>query len=605
MFIELIKSYALTIVFLIQSAIIGFAFLQLLLPVDAQKKQIPNYYLKWFFAISLGIFFNIVILFMLGIAGLLNQTVVVGAGMSLCAISLVTLWRLQKNSFQLPFNWYFLDTIVLFLLFTITITCAMHPPGSWDDTMYQLPVSRSYLEHQAIFVNEWVRFPLFPQNINLLITLGLMLGGDLVAQVFATLPLFITALGLLGASLWITGSIIPGVIGSATLFSLGTVTITLGYAYIDNGLALFCWGAILSIALWLESGDKRSSKSWLIIAGILAGAAAGSKYFGLVLAGFIGIYLLVLRKDFKASLIFGITLILAGSWWYIRSFILSGDPIHPAGGNIFGYYLWDAQDLINQKSEQSSHGVAPGSLNIIGALKAAGVILPMGLAIGSLLLRNLSRPLGFFQFIFISYLLFWFFVTQVDRYLAPIYGVAILLASYVLYAIYPLTWIKPFLDTKPVKIQSATAFTIILLCLFPLAGKKYYKANEAMNHWQYILEHYPGYRTFSEANSLIPTFGNKLVHVGFENAIYFFDGIAIGDWFGPGRYRDMMNCNNPDKPCEMVEPEKMKALMNKFGAKILAIPKERLPTFDKNIYLGYFDLVSENDEGVLMTLKPD
>ena len=67
----------------------------------------------------------------------------------------------------------------------------------------------------------------------------------------------------------------------------------------------------------------------------MAGTAIGTKYFGLPLVGILGLWLLIIRRDWKASLAFGLTALAVGGAWYLRSFVISGDPIHPVGGHIF------------------------------------------------------------------------------------------------------------------------------------------------------------------------------------------------------------------------------------------------------------------------------
>src|SRR5690606_36499268 len=159
------------------------------------------------------------------------------------------------------------------------------PPGHFDDTMYQLPLARHYLEHQRIALHEYLRFPLFPQNINLLFVLGLMLDGVLLAQGFASLPLFIIAVGLVGASIWMLGTSTVGIFAGALLFIIGPIKRTLGFAYVDNGLAMFCWAATLAFLLFdNERQQRKTALCWAALAGLMAGAAAGSKYFGVVLA---------------------------------------------------------------------------------------------------------------------------------------------------------------------------------------------------------------------------------------------------------------------------------------------------------------------------------
>src|SRR5690606_37930611 len=97
----------------------------------------------------------------------------------------------------------------------------------------------------------------------------------------------------------------------------GPVKSTLGFAYIDNGLAMFCWAAALmaasaagtqgptSRAAATDARDParsatvehpgdlsdRSLAAALFAAGLLAGAACGTKYFGVVFAFLLGLIL--------------------------------------------------------------------------------------------------------------------------------------------------------------------------------------------------------------------------------------------------------------------------------------------------------------------------
>ncbi len=602
---ELTKLSLISALLLLHSAASGFAILSVIRPEWNVIDSDGNYYLRWFFAISLGLMVNILFLFILGLTGYFNLRSVSSLG---CLIFAIAVWRLfQRHQFwrEIPVCWKYEDAVTLAVILTITVMAAMHAPGIWDDTMYHLPLARSYLQNEAFTLNEFLRFPLFPQNMNLFVALGLMFGGDLTAQVFATLPLFVIAIGLLGVSRWITGSMLIGILSVATLFLLKPLSDTLGYAYIDNGLALFCWGATLATALWTHSSQKNSAFSWLVIAGILMGGAVGTKYFALVLAALIAVYLAVGARNWKAAVIFGLMTFAAGSWWYIRSFLISGDPIHPAGGGLFGFFLWDAGDLAYQAREQATHGVPPATLNLWGALKIAGV-LPWLFAIAGLVFRKRPAAIRFFQFIFCAYLAFWFFVTQVERYLAPIYATGTFLSWYTLYCLYrliPSRITSRMLPTARSRLTQVSISSFIMaIVLLPLGLNQYRTASAAMHDWQTALEHRSGYFLFSEANKLIPQFGDRLVQIGFENAIYFFDETVIGDWFGPGRYRDIASCS--EEKCIPLSPEQMRDVMEKFNARMLAISNGVFPQLNKTAYARQFDLVLQNHEGLLMTLKP-
>ena len=184
-------------------------------------------------------------------------------------------------------------------------------------------------------------------------------GGEIVAQFLASVPLFITCLGLIGALRWTTGATWPGFFAPVFLFGLGPIT--LGYAYVDNGLMLYCWATLLATAIFIAHGNSGWRCPWLVIAGFMAGMAMGTKYFGVVFISLPALWLLVVRRDWRATLVYGGTALIFGSWWYIRAWVISGDPVHPFGGNVFGYFLWDAEDLIGQVDDVTRKGLFFGA----------------------------------------------------------------------------------------------------------------------------------------------------------------------------------------------------------------------------------------------------
>ncbi len=600
MVVEFITLFSVVGLFLAHCMVNGTVIQGLLKCWDFNEAALSNVYIKSFFAGSLGLMLNIAVLFILGVCGFLSIGIVLTVAVLMLAAGVIFLIKYSPDAVSFWAELRFFEWGIFAVLLMIFLFSVMHAPGHWDDTMYQLPLSRTYIQHQGFFVNEFLRFPLFPQNINLVITLGLMFGDDMMAQAFATLPLFIISLGLLGVSYWLTGSIVIGVISTAALFYMPPIKSTLGYAYIDNGLALFCWGCTVALAIWTQVPRGRVANTWIIIAAILAGGAIGSKYFGLVMAAIVGCYLLLICKDIKSAFLFGVISLVIGSSWYLRSFIISGDPIHPVGGNIFGYYLWDATDLLNQKGEQATFGVDPKGLNIVAALDKVGLSFWM-LAVLSLFVRNVPSSVRAFQIVFIGYLMFWFFASQVDRYLAPIYAVGTLLSCYLLYAIYPLSILKSFVEKGHYRLNTALLTFSIASILALLSWQQLQSARLGLNTWHVSLEYKPGFMLFSRANQLIPQYGDRMIHLGFENLVYFYQGTAIGDWFGVGRYRDMVTCEN--NMCGVVSSAKLKEIMNGFSAKTFIISTEMFPVFDAGKYVDNFDVIANDKSGYLLVLK--
>lgn len=592
--------------FIAQCAIVGFAISSWLKlwPSDAAPQN--NAYLKGFFAISIGVLVNIAMLFALGMLAWLSRPVVLLAGLLLALLAMPRCFAMLREA-GIPAQpaarsriASTLEVLVLLTLFFVVVLCAFKAPGHWDDTSYHLPLARFYLQQEAIVLHQYVRFPLFPQNIDLLLALGLMLGNVVTAQAFATLPLFIVGIGLIGTGKWLLGSILPGVLATSFMILLPVVKGTLGYAYIDNGLALFCWGATLAFAQAMARDKDRNFHAWLCIAGLLAGAAAGSKYFGGVLAVVLGLILLAQSRSWKACAIYAASVLLAGSWWYLRSAVISGDPLHPVGGNILGHFLWNAADLLSQRQEQATYGVFHQQLGFWAAFSKAGLKYWV-LAFASLVFyKSAPIPVRIFQLVFAAYFVCWFFGFQVQRYLAPIYAAGSFLSIYFLYRIFFLVPLVRRLSARPNSWPAVPAGVLSLLIFVLSAAYHFSFAQSEMAHWNSRLEKRAGFVLFGEANKLIPNFGPRLVQFGFENAVFFFEGVAVGDWFGPGRYSNFVT-REGDK-WRLIEPQAMKRRMEQFGSRMLALKTEQL-TFDALAYQTYFKVAAQTSDGVLLVLK--
>jgi hypothetical protein len=221
-------------VFLLHCSVIGFALNALLKPWDLTESVRINVYLEWFFALSVGIIINIAILFFIGIFGYLNKYMISLIGAIIVILSfLIVFSRRQADNKSIRLfiripkihrSFYMLDIISMFNIFVIIVLIAtFRTPGYWDDTMYHLPISRFYVENQGVVLNEYLRFPLVPQNMQMLFTLGLMIGGDAAAQGMATIPIFIISLGLIGSGLWLLGSTLPGFLSITLLLCLPAI----------------------------------------------------------------------------------------------------------------------------------------------------------------------------------------------------------------------------------------------------------------------------------------------------------------------------------------------------------------------------------------------
>ena len=566
----------------------------------------PNAFLAVFLMSSVGLAFNLMFLFVLGLLGFLNVPAVTMLGIAPVLIWLARRQQLAKVEIFFSLTGLGLSNALIWALvlglFALVLWPAGGAPGHWDDTMYHLPLARHYIQHGSLEIAPFLRFPLFPQHMNLLLVAGLLLGGDVLAQTLATLPLFLISLGLVGCGIWLAGSPLWGVVATVALLASPPVKSTWGFAYIDNGLALFCWAATVSMAISCgQTINDRQRIGWVGLSACLAGAAASTKIFGIVFAVLLSMQLWRFWRSGREILVYTLIFSVFGGVWYVRSYLISGDPIHPAGGNWFGFYLWDAGDLAGQVSEQATHGVGKEPWRLLHGLAKAGVAW-WGLAlVGLICFFRSAGPIRSFQIAFLTYFLFWFFVTQVDRYLAPVFAVgsflSVLTIAIVLKRLASLDSGAKWLTWRPIW-SEVQAVALVCWGLWMVAPK----ANDRMKHYSAQLTSRTGYSLMVRANSLIPLHGNRLVGVGFENAVYFFEGTVVGDWFGPGRYRQMIDCVKG--PCQMVDPYLMQSIMTHFDSQILAVNTRRFP-LDRQAYREVFDLYAENSDGILFVLKPN
>ena len=589
--------------FTISLCLIGHAGLALFFPNGAIK----NIWIRYFFAMTLGLSVVMTIMVALGTITFFSFWAVIGT-LLITVVSAGILLLAKRESFSWKNGAQ--PLAVLFVLFCFGISVSIHPVGLWDDTMYHLPMVRYYVEQAGFACAETLRFPLFPQNMDVLFGLGFLLYGantvygEVFIQLLASLPLLLTMFGIIAASSRYMGTSCPGFLGAVMLLFLKPITIVLGFAYIDYGMMLFCWSALLCLALSIDSAEESERRCLLVLAGFFSGMAMGTKYFGLVSIGLSGLLYLCVTRNFRSTFWYGVITFTVGSWWYIRAWLISGDPFHPAGGQYAGYFLWNAQDLLLQTAEQGMHGVEKNIMNIWPALQKAGVGI---LAMTPLMVfrwKSLSAGVKLIALSSIAYFFFWFFVTQVERYIQPALPPLVFLIVYSAWT----------LLVRRREFPKGYQIIVIVLSAIALAYSGYERKNE-LDDWERYQYPKESISLMDRANELSSQYGGKLLQLGFENLIYYFHGTAFGDHFGHFRYRDFLENpliieNNFSvktyldylRETPLISPKMMFGMMEKQNCRMLAINTDMF-RFDLNLYQTYFIIQRITPHGVLLTLK--
>jgi hypothetical protein len=390
--------------------------------------------------------------------------------------------------------------------------------------MYHLPYARLWAETGALAVNPYLRYPLFPYNFELLYAGALLFGNDVVPHLLHALAGWLVAAGIyLAASRFFDRWV--GLL--AVVFFLSTVSWGFANAYIDLGLTLFVFFSFLSLALWYE----KSNHVFLYLAGAFLGLAIGTKYTGLLYVPIFAI--LVLMRERRPTVLVKLALlfVLSGGYWYLRNYLISGDPVHPLAGKYFGYWLWDSGDMKDQAAD-----IARMSDFI------PQVYVP---ALAAWLLLKSSSTI-FRGLIIVAYaaVLTWFATSQYERYLTPAFPFLAILSALVVVRLARLEPVKRAWRWLSAG-RTARLLPVLKIALVLIVAQKSVKAaahylddvfasENARN--AFLANRFAGYETFRRIEN-DPTW--RVYQFGFEGELYYARFFIVGDVFGPGRYREV------------------------------------------------------------------
>jgi hypothetical protein len=529
--------------------------------------------------IALGMGLVICALQVLAIAGLLNTAsvlLVIGCGLWAAAL------QIRQLAWPRPtLGW----PLLLLMLATLpTLFSPLRPPLAWDALMYHLPHAREWALTGQLGVHEWLRYPWFPYNFDLLFAAALVLGNDVLPQLIHASTGWITAWLVYRLATVYLPAPARSVATLATVFWLVTSRSHYSAAYVDMGIALFLTAAFALLLSSLRATDRRPV--WL--AAFLLGVAAGSKYQVLGLLPLFGAALLLrhciqgwgwrVHSEWPTWLGVALCLALPCLYWYARNALLTGDPFNPLGGRLLGFSDWNLDDYLWQFQDLRNHAGWPH--------------WALWLALAAPLLVSLRRVLALrAAWLVAAYMaLVWLLSSRYPRYLLPAYPLISLLSAGVCVQLW---------RQLPVQLSqrvAAVSVSLLVLTLGFIGARSIAKSwpliaptssardavlqQQVAGHkvWRYLQEH--------------PE--TKLYQMSLEDSLYYAPRATWGDIFGPWRYRDYQNL--------AAHPLHHKLRSEGFTA--LVIHTGRAPTVTRQpAFLQYFELVMVDDEVRLYRLK--
>lgn len=310
------------------------------------------------FAIPIGLGFLSLITLALGALGLFHDWAawVLLSLFALCGLLELTLHRATYAASlrqawtgvrRLPPIWTPALLVFLFLVLLYPlIAYGLIPPITHDEVAYHLAIPKIYIQHHGITYIPFIPYSNWPLGAEMLYTLSLLLRSETLAHLITWDSLLLICAGLW----WFAHRYLDEQEGllAAVLFAATPMVGTLaGTALIELPLAMFSFLAAIALIVWTERRQSR----WWVLSALCGGFAASIKLNGAVIPLMLGAYLLIYRlvsapsqwrdaiKQFVAYGSIALAVVLP---WYLKTWILAGNPFWPFFFEYLGGKNWDA-----------------------------------------------------------------------------------------------------------------------------------------------------------------------------------------------------------------------------------------------------------------------
>lgn len=320
----------------------------------------------------------------------------------------------------------------LYVVFGVVAVSA--PVSSPDALLYHASDPVLFADAGRIFEIPWNSSSYEPFTVEMLVLDGVLL-WDVVQGAFAPFLLALLALAVVVAATARLAGTSAALIAGAVFFAQPFMLWESTSVFVEPGLAaaaaLAAWNAVRFV--------QSSSVASLALSGVFAGAAAGMKYLGLIVACALAVGLLVAcgrRLRAPHLLAFAVPATLVAAPWYVKNAILTGNPFYP---HLFGGLNASAAAELERSMRSFGHGyglldlpLVPFRFLVDGAAYDGGEwISPLFICFVPLVAlvpgsRRYVVPVGAGALVF---LLAWFWTTQQARFLAPLMPVMAVLAA--------------------------------------------------------------------------------------------------------------------------------------------------------------------------------
>ncbi|MFS2166126.1 ArnT family glycosyltransferase [Variovorax sp. Varisp62] len=495
--------------------------------------------------------------------------------------------------------WTYVERIALIALALVALpalVAPLAPPIAFDELMYHLPYARQVAQQGSLGIHDWLRYPWFPYNYNLLYAAALQLGDDVLPHFLNALAgalsvVMVYRLGILHANR------LTACIGAAIWLGLGDYS----NALIDMGVALFVLSACVALWWWRESEPVHGGMRWLGVAAFCLGVAAGSKYQALIFLPLVAVFVIRHERRPRAwALVFACFLVPC-VYWYARNAIMTGDPFNPIGARVFGFTEWTPADYVQQVADVRVHAELPNALIWSVFFAPFSVWWKRSAAV---------RAAGWFCLYSVAV---WVVTSRYPRYLTasfPLLAAVAAIGWQVLFG-----WIVSGVrrmfgarntaqDAPPAPVTRRTParmgdwVAVLLLAVLAAVSVRQTAAKVAMvsitpeAREAVLRRHVPGYAVM---DYLRRNTTGRVYQIALNEAIYYGPNPIWGDTLGPWRYTDFGRLSGGD----------LARKLGDMGFTAVVLPDSVVPVFSARIdFDKYFAVEYEKDGSRVYRILP-
>ncbi len=250
--------------------------------------------------------------------------------------------------------------LLFFVLASLPVALAPPPGLDWDGLAEHLAMAKEWVKAGRIIPLWYEHHSQFPATLQMLYALALLWRGAIAAKVFH----FSFGLIALGAVFVLTRRHISPQAApwaAAVLAATPVFSWLMGAAYVDLPVVACALLSVHFFLEWISSGAVRDAAlSGLLIGAAMAFKMQGIPYFGLLLIFALYIAWRHRRQEtqrWRAVAIFTTVGLLVASPWYVKSWLITGNPVYPFAYSTFGGKQWSAQQAEWYRHHQLLFGV--------------------------------------------------------------------------------------------------------------------------------------------------------------------------------------------------------------------------------------------------------